>query len=281
MSTIAELPITSNLFYRPAATEYGLPCWIALPDSNGSYDTPIIAIHGIKRDARIQAELYATYARSKNKPVIAPIFSKENWPRYQQVVRSGRADLALLDLLQELRNADIVQTKTFDLVGFSGGAQFSHRFAMLYPQMVSRLIIASAGWYTFPDQRSFPYGLGKRKGLHDWGSQIDMQLEQFLNIPIIVAVGENDCKKDRNTRSSQKTDKQQGTNRLERAKRWVDSLHKAAVLRYCKHQDAELFILPGCGHDFNECIQEGGLGQIVLPDEISQPLFFTPRTNTK
>ena len=44
-----------------------------------------------------------------------------------------------------------------DLVGFSGGAQFAHRFAMLYPGCVRRVVVAAAGWYTYIDpSRPFP-----------------------------------------------------------------------------------------------------------------------------
>ncbi|WP_026481161.1 alpha/beta fold hydrolase [Ahrensia sp. 13_GOM-1096m] len=255
---------TVSLIHRKAGSKHGLDYWLFLPKSVDSYHTPVVALHGIKRRARVQVEMYASYAQTLGRPVIAPVFSKETWPCYQQVVRKGRADLAFFGLLNELRTAGIWQTDKIDLAGFSGGAQFAHRFAMLYPEAVGRLIVSSSGWYTFPDSRPFPYGFGARSGPHNWGPLLENTLAQFLKIPITVTVGEHDCKKDTNTRSGQAIDAQQGAHRLERARRWIDALHRAAEARNLLPPDVALHVLPNCGHGFVECVKRGGLADLVF-----------------
>ncbi|MEM7683471.1 MAG: hypothetical protein AAF293_01510 [Pseudomonadota bacterium] len=232
----------------------GLPCWIAVPDRRDATKPPLVAIHGLHRGAKVQAAALAPYAEAFGQTVIAPLFAQEDWPRYQQVVRGGRADLALLSLLSDLAMAGISGTKRFELSGYSGGAQFAHRFAMLYPHRVSRLTVIAAGWYTFPDDMPFPYGLAAPKARSaGWHLRDLHDLRAFLNLPIRVLVGARDDQVDKNTRSGTKIDAQQGRTRRERAARWVaatrDAAHRCGI-----EPDITLTELDGCGHDFRTCL---------------------------
>lgn len=256
-----------SLSFVAPTSAFGAPYWLALPKSRGAYGTPIVAVHGIKRGAKLQAEKYSAFAEETGRPVIAPLFTQDAWPHYQQAVKKGRADLALIGLMKELRSKGIWQTETFDLAGFSGGAQFSHRFAMLHPEVVRRLTVSSAGWFTFPDNRPFPYGFGPWQGRHNWGPIMEEKFTSFLKLSILVTVGEHDCKTDRNTRSGPAIDEQQGLHRLERAKRWVDALQLAAAARGLPDVDVICKILPRCRHGFEECVERGGLADLVFANE--------------
>ncbi len=258
---------TFTLLYRPAKGKGALACWLAIPSNMSAGTSPLVAVHGIRRGAKQQAELLAPRAAARGRPIIAPLFDKVNWPAYQQVVRGKRADLALLDLMTDLRLAGTWQSRRFELCGYSGGAQFAHRFAMLYPQLVTRLTIASAGWYTFPDNAAFPYGLKETTGkAGHWGPRIAAGLDQFLEIPIQVCVGEEDCVSDTNTRQSAEIDRQQGVDRVTRARRWSMALQQTASDRGVKAQ-IKLSVLHDCGHDFKDCVQYGGLDHLILPDD--------------
>ncbi len=196
--------------------------------------------------------------------MIAPLFDEKDWPRYQQVVRGGRADLALLDLMEELRLEGIWRAPRLALAGYSGGAQFAHRFAMLYPHLVERLTVAAAGWYTFPENAAFPYGLGAAGGRNgQWGPRIAAALDAFLAVPVAVCVGSADSTPDENTRRRPELDRQQGADRLTRATRWVEALTAAAAARGMPSR-ARLHVLEGCGHDFGQCVARG-LPEIALP----------------
>ncbi len=253
--------------FRGAKGRGAPACWLALPPRLSPEAPPLVAIHGIRRGARDQAVRYAARAAALGRAVIAPLFDAHDWPRYQQVVHKGRADLALLALMGELRSRGIWRTPSFDLAGYSGGAQFAHRFAMLYPDLVRRLTVAAAGWYTFPDDAAFPYGVGTRPGSrHDWGPWFAAGLDTFLGLPIRVCVGAEDRLADPNLRRGPDIDRRQGTDRITRARRWVAALGEAAHSRGIAPR-VGLTVLPGCGHDFPDCVQHGGLDRLVLAEE--------------
>lgn len=246
-----------------------LPCWVAVPDHHTPGMPPLVAIHGLHRGAKAQATLMAPHAAAVGQTVIAPLFARNDWPHYQQVVRKRRADLALLSLLDDLAVAGACTVDRVELFGYSGGAQFAHRFAMLYPHRVARLTLISAGWYTFPDQAPFPYGLGpadhRRTG---WQPRATEDLAAFLHLPIRVLVGTEDNRVDETTRSGRIIDAQQGRTRHERAARWVAAVRDAARTSGVT-PDIELIELDGCGHDFRSCLRH--------PDTVHH-LFENPRT---
>ena len=257
-----------SLVHRPEDDPDGLSCWIALPDRISRTQTPVVAVHGIRRNARQQADLLAARASVLGRPVIAPLFDAQRWPRYQQAVRRGRADLALLTLMRKLRREGVWLTDQFDLAGFSGGAQFAHRFAMLHPELVARLTTASAGWYTFPNEMPFPYGLAPRSRRSDaWSAVTREKFKRFLTIPTQVCVGADDNVRDRNTRTGPAIDTQQGVHRMARAIRWTRALQDAAHDVGLKPR-ASFIALSACGHDFRQCVLRGGLDRIIIPEQI-------------
>lgn len=256
--------------FRPAAEAGALASWLAIPENVAHGQPPLVAVHGIRRNARQQAELFAQRASALGRPVIAPVFDRQQWPRYQQAVRRGRADLALIALMEGLAREGVWRASQFELFGFSGGAQFAHRFAMMHPQMVTRLTVASAGWYTFPDAAPFPYGLAARRDRIDpWSAVDEDRIADFLAIPTQVCVGADDNLRDRNLRAGERIDAQQGENRLVRGIRWAKALRQAAEARGMSSR-ASFIALSACGHDFRQCVLRGGLDRIVLPDGASQ-----------
>ena len=256
-----------GIFARMPTAPGGLFCWLVRPPTAGEDAVPVVAIHGIRRRAHDQAAMLASRAAALGRPIIAPLFDETNWPKYQQAVRRGRADLALLTLLSDLRAEGFWSGGRFDLSGFSGGAQFAHRFAMLYPDMVRRLTVCSPGWLTFPDSAPFPYGLGNKPNRStDWGAEMEAGLDRFLGIPMTVVVGAKDCEPDPNTRQGEDLNRQQGNNRLERATRWTYAMRTEAHRRHIAAQ-IDLKILPRCGHSFRRCVRRGGLDQIIVRPE--------------
>ena len=240
-----------------------LDCWIYQPVARDPGAAPLIAVHGIRRGAREQAELLAAQAEASGTTVIAPLFDLDRWPQYQKAVVRGRADKALLRLCDELRAEGIIQGHRFAICGFSGGAQFAHRFAMLHPKLVERLIVSSAGWYTFPDKATFPYGMTppqNRRAVDDMARN----LEAFLQIPITITIGSRDNRRDANTRSGEAIDAQQGPVRFERAHRWADALKKRARQLGIAAK-IETIVLDRCRHSFRRCVLRGGLASIILP----------------
>ena len=193
---------------------------------------------------------------------MAPLFRTNDWPYYQRV-RSNqrRADEALIAVLDDLSARTGVPVDQVDMFGFSGGSQFAHRFAMLHPDRVAGLALASAGWYTFPSERDpFPYGIAPAGRV---AQQIVDMLHEFLRIPTLVTVGAEDTERDAALRKERVVDLRQGLTRVERGSRWVSALRNQAIRRGIP-ATVEFRTVAGCGHSFDDCVAKGGLADQVV-----------------
>ena len=235
-------------------------------------DRPLlVAVHGISRNAGEHARRFARHAAEYGAAVLAPRFGRRRFPDYQRLGRAGRgdrADLALLELIEEVRDGTGVGGGAIYLFGFSGGAQFAHRFSFAYPERVARMAVAAAGWYTFPDPgRAFPRGVGSSGR----PAGVRFSLPDFLRIPTLVLVGEEDTERDSELRQTRRLDFTQGRNRVERAQRWVAELQRAAD-RLGLAASVELDLLPGSDHSFTRCDRRGDLTRRVCE------FFFAPQS---
>lgn len=258
----------ARLVHLPATTTHGPACWLGIPLRLDPLRPPLVAVHGVRRGARNQARQFMDRAAAQGRLVIAPLFDEQQWAGYQRVVAHGqRADVALLRALEVVSFLTGVRTRQIQLFGYSGGAQFVHRFALLHPHRVDHLCVCAAGWYTWPADASqaFPLGLGPRRARgSDLGQLARQHLDRFLQLPIQVAVGERDAQPDALTRCDPELDAVQGTHRLERARRWVQQLHQLACDRGLPPL-ARLAVLPGAGHDFRQCMAGGALAELAMP----------------
>lgn len=265
-----------SLVRRAAQGPGTVAAWLALPDRPSPHAVPLVAVHGIHRGSRSQALRFAEEAARAGRVVIAPHFSAKRFAGYQRAIMPERADLALLEMLDRVAGEGLCDTGKVALFGYSGGAQFVHRFAMFHPHRIASLSALAAGWYTFPDDMPYPYGLAPPKRRNTpWFSAMASDLDRFLRLPIQVLVGENDNTPDANTRRNRHVDRQQGTDRRVRAARWHQALVQAARARGIRPRSA-LHILPDCRHDFGECIDRGGVARLVLgasptPDASANP----------
>ena len=231
--------------------------------SSGAESAPVmVSVHGISRNAHEQAHVFSPYCERFGAVLVVPRFTPEMHRDYQRLGRAGRgerADLALQRYLNEvakLTGADVSQIYLF---GFSGGAQFAHRYAMAHPHRVAKAIIAAAGWYTFPDHTErYPYGIRSNRKLKG----VRFNPEEFLRVPIEVLVGSHDIGT-ANLRSTEKTVKQQGETRKERAERWVAVMQESA-LNYNLKPVTSLTVVDHVDHSFAKFCQEGALVRRVF-----------------
>ena len=242
-----------KIAFNSASDERTLPAWVYIPKNVDADEPPLIAIHGIRREAESMIK-HLKKASNGKRVIIVPIFSQQEWPKYQQAIRRGRADIALIRLFEQLHIEGIVTLREFALFGFSGGAQFAHRFAMLYPEKIVSLCICAAGWYTFPEERPFPFGYGN--------FVVEDKLRLFLKIPTVVCVGADDTVIDNNTRSCATVNSQQGETRFERAVRYVYAYKEKAKTLNVK-PNIRFQALSACGHSFTQCITIGALMRYI------------------
>lgn len=230
--------------------------------------TPLIALHGISRNARAIWDAFAPNAHTQGRALLVPRFDAAKWPQFQRIGRV-RPDLALLGLVRQLG----WDGQKFDLFGFSGGAQLAHRFAMLYPHRVATLHLAAPGWYCLPDLHTdWPRGLGqvpgKRRRRADIAALCQVHLSNYLSLPVRLWVGGDDIQRDASLRQTPEIDEQQGRTRLDRAFAYAEAFARAARANGIM-ADIDITVLPGCGHDFVQCAQKGGLANLVLPPATS------------
>ena len=102
--------------------------FLYLPTNLKPKTRALVVVHGQNRNAAEYAFRVSQVAEGRGVAVIAPLFNESLFPDYQRLGRRGRgqrADLALLRMIEEVSEAVPTLNKTFDLFGYSGGAQFA------------------------------------------------------------------------------------------------------------------------------------------------------------
>jgi len=247
-----------------SSTRPVLPCHVFVPSEQHSEQRVLVSVHGVSRNVEEHIELLRPYANKYGVVLIAPMFADDRFRDYQRLGRKAqgpRADLALIRLLNELGRLIGVDTSCVDMFGFSGGAQFVHRFAMAHPIRVRRLSLGAAGWYTMPDKDlPYPYGVGDPSGL----DAVRLNIAAAARLQTLVLVGEkDDCAEDEELNRSKRICRSQGDNRRQRAQSWTSAM-KAYSSGKGEPANTRMVVLPGVDHSFREAVLHGNLGAHVF-----------------
>jgi hypothetical protein len=230
----------------------------------------LVTVHGVSRNVEEHAKLFAPYAEEHGVVLVAPFFTSERNEGYQRLSEEGaaqRADLVLDAIVHEVAVATGANDARFRLFGFSGGAQFAHRYTLAHPERIISAAIGAAGWYTFPDERTpYPYGLGASPER----SKLRFDPDRFLRVPIAVFVGVEDTTGGENLRREEHLDARQGTTRRERARRWVEAMNQAARQRGLA-PPVSYHEVAGIEHSFHQFMTEGDLGERVFAALFGSP----------
>ncbi len=215
---------------------------------------PLVLVHGISRNAAEMVMRFSAHTGRPMPPLIAPLFRKETFGMYQQLVdrRTGvRADQALFDILDNVQARWRIPTGKFHVFGFSGGGQFAHRLAFLQHRRLLSCVAVSAGWYTWPsDELKWPLGLAD-------APTAELDSGSLQDLPMHVLVGDRDTRSDEALRRSAVIDAIQGVSRVERAERFCAAMRERRMDSNCT-----LTVLPGVGHSFDSACK-GGVVQRV------------------
>jgi len=246
-----------------------------VPGRGGEEAPLFVTAHGVSRNVEEHATLFAPFAERQGVVLVAPFFDEQRHGDYQRLGRKGRgprADQVLDSILAEVRRLTGAQAGKFRIFGFSGGAQFAHRYAMAHPDRIAHAVIGSAGWYTFPDSTTpYPYGTGPSSEIE--GLRFDP--DAFLRVPMTVLVGGADTGTT-NLRQNEQVDRQQGPTRRARAWNWTAAMRRAALARgqaprvTCEE-------VPGIPHNFGKFMAKGGLGDKVFRAMFGPAAAAAPR----
>lgn len=249
IETIQPKKIHHRKIHGMSQMEY----FVYIPDSHRDSRNILFTIHGISRNAKEHIHGLIPQADRHGTILVAPLFLKTNFPRYQQLgtnAQQERADMAFDHVLQDVHEWLKIPPAPMRLFGFSGGGQFLHRYAMFYPKRVARMVLAAPGWYTFPDpDRIYPYGL---KSTRDW-PHLTFSLGKFLQIPTMVLVGGEDDLRDKDLNTDREIDSFQGLNRVERAERWIGA-NRNLARSYDLPSDFRLEHVPNASHAYESYI---------------------------
>ncbi len=235
---------------------------IRLPISQRTPAPILVSMHGLARNPLQNLVYMADAAERLGAILVVPFFSKEHHHGFQwlETWKGGaRADLVLNNSVAKIAAAYGGDASRLILFGFSGGGQFCHRFAMLHPSHVACVVTVAAGWYTFPDDAAFPLGTGP-----DRSGRIRPDLNGFLKVPTLVAVGSRDTERNESLNRRPEIDERQGSNRVIRAQTWVAAINAAAAVRGISPLPARIHLLKGVGHALKESLTKRKLDDVLV-----------------
>lgn len=236
---------------------------VYLPDNPESIDKILIAVHGIRRDVSTIASELIDIAHKAQTALVIPFFDQDYFPAYQRIVDSPerlRPDHLLNSFIECWKSAFCKQSLKVHLFGFSGGAQFSHRYAFLNPERVSSVILASAGWYTLPTfEIRYPYGIQNFPR-----SLGRISLRKILSLNIATLVGVDDLDRDESVRQGGLVDALQGKNRLERAQKWCELFSAQRGRFFEAYPEMRPIIVPGVSHDVGKMLRSPSCKKALL-----------------
>ena len=237
--------------------------FIYLPESGIKDNRVLVTIHGISRNAEEHINGFSAQAEKFGAAIIAPLFPKNEFPRYQRLgatVHEGRADFAFDRIMQESAAVLGFEPAPLKIFGFSGGGQFTHRYAMFYPKRVERMVLGAPGWYTFPDPDSpYPFGMASSD---EW-PRLRFTPRHFLSIPTLVLVGENDDARDDDLNKVRRIDAVQGLNRVERGEKWVQSMN-ALARAFEVNSDFRFEAVPNASHAYESYLAHPPFAETVF-----------------
>ena len=242
---------------RTLQTDVRQQYWLYVPKQGGAGKKIFITVHGISRNVNEHAKRFSAYAEKYGVVMIAPYFPADRFPDYQRLGRKGkRADIALNDIVAEVARLTGASADRLYLFGYSGGAQFVHRYLFAYPGRVAKAVLGAPGWYTLPDPAlQFPLGIQPSPRM----PQVRFDPAQFLSVPVCVLVGERDHRRDAELKKTATIDSLQGKTRIERGRRWVETMIDQARLQGLPAIHA-FHLLPDSPHSFAISMKRGGMG---------------------
>lgn len=157
----------------------------------------LIAVHGTERDAVGMRDAFVPFAERANLAIMAPLFpagidDPANLDNYKFIGYRGiRFDDLLLAMIGEAaERLGLRQVPPLYLHGFSGGAQFAHRFFYLHPAKLKAVSIAAPGRITeLDDSIDWWHGTANVDSL--FGTRV--HTADLATVPVHVVVGGNDA----------------------------------------------------------------------------------------
>lgn len=234
----------------------------------------VVVVHGSERGYQATCRAFLGMAQTMPMSILAPHFPVgPGEPGYEDgykfLAEQGIDYVAVLMGMVEQFNRQVIATAPeFYLFGFSGGAQFAHRFAYFEARHLAGLVVSAPGTVTLADMETewWP-GLAGAETVT--GRKPD--LAALRRIPVAVTVGAEDIvagliRRDPGMRNGSVHADMAGTTRVARAR----SLHQSLRRNDIASQFVEI---GGAGHDL---AANADAASKILGGWLATPTSITP-----
>lgn len=228
----------------------------------------LFVLHGNGRNAVEYRNAWIEEANTKDFIVVAPEFSDGDFPGGDGYIlgnvfvdgdnpspatlnpEEDWAFSVIEPLFDEIKSKTSNLSSTYNLFGFSAGAQFAHRFMMYKPDArFDKIIASAAGWYTVPDEpEDFPYGIAN--------SPIeDTTRSEFYSQSLTIQIGTLDNNPNAPALRRNPIVDQQGTNRYDRAF-YMFNTSQSDAQNLGLNFNWDIMETPNNGHDMEQSIPQ-------------------------
>jgi poly(3-hydroxybutyrate) depolymerase len=246
---VAETTSTRYVAADPLPTYTFIPP----PNATGQAVRLLVVLHGMGGNGADMAAMFAPLAAQRGWALLAPTMPYRDYMDPDQVRRDGE----LLPRLRALIDAVPARTGVnlqpgVVMFGFSRGSQEAIRFSLMFPDYTLGVAGLSAGSYTLPsstyaDGRAMRYPFGTSDVDTICGQKFDAAATK--QVAYWIGVGGSDT----NVRDvPRQWDTLVGTNRLERAKRYVEILQQFGAR-------ANLDVFPGASHEITAAMRDDAM----------------------
>lgn len=241
-----------------------LPVFVHRPQTAGPDSRIVFVMHGVKRDGDRYRDEWRDLADKHGLIIVVPTFGRKDFPTTGSynlgniVDDSGRINprskwsfSAIEPLFDDIVCRVAGRQLGYALYGHSAGGQFVHRYvAFADAPRLGAAVAANSGWYTMPNNASFPYG---------WGGDVAGMVSpaKAFQRPLTILLGTQDTDRDDpNLRTSEQADRQ-GLTRYARGHSFVAAAREQAGDAAPLHW--RIAYAPGIAHD------NGGMSPFAIP----------------
>lgn len=218
-------------------------------DSKVTKPPLVIVAHGSDRDAAGMLDAMRQGLAGRSVAILAPLFAAEidgedHSDGYKFLVSAGIDYIAVTKSMIAAASLLSGGFGRVYLFGFSGGAQFAHRYALFCASELSGLVVASPGNVTLLDE-TYEWWPGLGGAAAAIGREIDIQ--SLCRIPVEIIIGSQDraaglVQRPAGTLHGSPYEGLAGASRLERARSLTRSLQSHGI-RTALHE------MDGVGHE--------------------------------
>ena len=220
------------------------------PTVTGQPARLIVVLHGMGGNGADMATMLGPLAAQQNWAILAPTMPYRDYRDPELVRRDGELLPRLKSLIDTLpaRTGFTFESKVL-FFGFSRGSQEAIRYSLMFPDLTLGVAGLSAGSYTLPSNTDasgnaakYPFGTADVDTI--CGQKFNAAATK--NVAYFIGVGSADTKTEDVPRQ---WDAMFGTNRVERASRFVEILQAFGAR-------ASLSVFPGAGHEITGAMQQ-------------------------